>query len=293
MVSAADFLFRFCKILDSPKTGYNIKPETRIADARDYSHARGPAWKNRQKQVTGSALNSLCLERKIDPSNPMLARPFIMDILNAAATSQENTWLRDAEELFRPLENLEVVLDSDLAKPWQDFTDHMARRVRKGDMDPKADQKIIAEHVREMYQRHSRDIKSTGHSQTHGFTGRAIEVRQDTLRTLSRDFAASPTPEQLKTIFDSAAIARLRASYAYIYDHEKSKKYKSNGGWSRFPWDVALGGIDSELSTGIIMIELTRITADLCRIKAAALGPHKAVTINFYERFKLGGDRRR
>jgi hypothetical protein len=31
----------------------------------------------------------------------------------------------------------------------------------------------------------------------------------------------------------------------------------------------------------------------MCRIKAAALGPHKAVTINFYERFKLGGDRRR
>jgi hypothetical protein len=69
----------------------------------------------------------------------MLARPFIMDILNATAISQENNWLRDAEELFRPLENLEVVLDRDLAKPWQDFIDFMARRVRKGDMDPKAD----------------------------------------------------------------------------------------------------------------------------------------------------------
>jgi hypothetical protein len=183
--------------------------------------------------------------------------------LNATGTSQENTWLRDAEELFRPLENLEMVLDSDLAKPWQDFTDLIAKRVRKGDTDPKADQKIIAEHVREMYRRHSRDIKSSGHSQTHDFTGRAMEVQQDMFRTLSRDFAASPTPEQLQKYFrPGAEIARLRASYAYVYDHEKSKKYKSNGrGWSRFPWDVALGGIDSELSTGII--ELTRITADL------------------------------
>ncbi|KAJ7268673.1 RNA dependent RNA polymerase-domain-containing protein [Mycena haematopus] len=255
--------YQFCKILDSPKTGFNLRPETRTADAKQHGHARGPLWKNRDKTAIGPALNASCLERKVDRSNPSLARPFIMDVLNRAAMSQKDIWLKDAEDLFRQFEQREVTMDPDLEKPWHDFIEFVNQRVREGDKNPKSDLEAIGLHVVNMSRRHSEAIKSDA------FTDQAIEVRQDKLRLLSQDFAAAPTPAELCTIFDPVAIARLRASYAYIADFEK---YKNGLGWSRFPWDVASG--------------------DLCRIKADALGPNKAVTMKFYERFKLGGERR-
>ncbi|KAJ6499604.1 RNA dependent RNA polymerase-domain-containing protein [Mycena vitilis] len=269
-----ELAYKFCKILDSSKTGYNIKQDTRNADAKMYGHGRGPAWKNHQKEAAGFAMNTLPLMRKVDQTNPRLSRPFIMDVLGAAATSREEAWLTDAQRLFEEVEKEQVVFDPDLAKPWKDFADFVVGRVRKKDMNPKKDLVAIGEHVRNMYRRHSEEVrkgqpKSSSNTRG-GFTDRPIEVRQDALRTLSRDFAASPSPEQLLSIFDPVIIARLRASYAYIYDHEESSRFKD--GWTRFPWNMALG--------------------DLCKIKAAAAGPHKAVTVNFYERFKLGGDRR-
>ncbi|KAJ7128080.1 RNA dependent RNA polymerase-domain-containing protein [Mycena filopes] len=259
--------YQFCKILDSPKTGYNLRPEAREAAARDHGHARGPAWK--KKVVNGSAINSGYLERKVDPQNPKLCRRFIMDILNDAATNQKDRWLVEAEGLFHPFETGTVVPDPHLTKPWLDFAAFAVRRIYEKDNKPQADLILIGKHVARMYE-HAKTIKATARSQSqaHAFTEQAIETRQDTLRELSRDFAAAPSLNQMSSIFDPVCIARLRASYAYIYDHEKSMR-----GWSRFPWDVALG--------------------DLCRIKAAALGPHKAVTMGFYERFKLGGERRK
>ncbi|KAJ7770564.1 RNA dependent RNA polymerase-domain-containing protein [Mycena metata] len=259
--------YQFCKILDSPKTGYNLRPDTRIADARQYGHVLGPAWK--KKTASGNAINSAYLQRTINPENRSLCRKFVMDVLNDAATSQQNRWLADAEKLFLPFEKGAVVLDEDLARPWNDFQVFVNKRIRvQKDKNPKADLIAIGAHVAKMYER-CKAIKSKRQSGgQNAFTGQAIEIRQDTLRELSRDFASAPSLDQMTSIFDPVSLARLRASYAYIYDHQKS-----NGGWSRFPWDVALG--------------------DLCRIKAAALGPHKAVTMGFYERFKLGGERRR
>ncbi|KAF7350497.1 Dimethylaniline monooxygenase [Mycena venus] len=263
--------YQFCKILDAPKTGYELKQVTRNADAKVFGHARGPAWKNRNKEAAGIAMNTLCLERKVDTKNPKVSRPFIMDVLNTAATSQEAGWKRDAEAFFRLFEEREVILDPHLAKPWDDFEDFARRRGLDGDNKPNKDLAIIGKHVEDMYRRHSK--ARLGQSKNCSFTDRTIEYRQDTLRALSRDFAASPSPEQMFTLFDPVEIARLRASYAYVYDHKECQRYKlANSAWSRFPWDVAL--------------------RDLCKIKVDALGPHKAVTINFYERFKLGGDRR-
>ncbi|KAJ7145397.1 RNA dependent RNA polymerase-domain-containing protein [Mycena crocata] len=271
--------YKFCKILDSAKTGFTIKPETQRVDRQEYAHERGPEWKLRQKSKGndhGQSSNRQPLRRKVDPNNPLFARPFIMDVLNDVSQQQESSWLREAEQLFLPFEeSQECILDPHLTGPWNKFAEFAARRAEaRGDMG------IIMDHVREMYRRHSRDIKQQhGHSQSHqrlpqstqsnSFTDRAIEVRQDALRTLSRDFAAVPSAEQMSTIFDPTLIARLRASYAYMYDHEQNKRSK---GWSRFPWDMALG--------------------ELCKIKAAALGSHKAVTTSFYERFKMGGERR-
>ncbi|KAJ7039848.1 RNA dependent RNA polymerase-domain-containing protein [Mycena alexandri] len=257
--------YQFCKILDSPKTGYNLRRDTRNADARQFGHALGPAWK--KKTASGNAMNSAYLQRTVNPENRSLCRRFVMDVLNDAATSQQDRWLADAEQLFLPFEQRPVVLDEDLARPWNDFQAYVNERILEKDKNPKADLIAIGKHVAKMYER-CRASKSKGQSNAqNAFTEQAIEIRQDTLRELSRDFASSPSLDQMSSIFDPVCLARLRASYAYIYDHQKSNK-----GWSRFPWDVALG--------------------DLCRIKAAALGPHKAVTMGFYERFKVGGERR-
>ncbi|KAJ6631174.1 RNA dependent RNA polymerase-domain-containing protein [Mycena sp. CBHHK59/15] len=272
--------YQFCKILDSPKTGYIIRPETREADAKRHGHARGPAWKSRQKNkptdIHADESNSNHLQRQVSPTNPMLSRPFIMDILNDAATRQEHTWLRDAEQLFLPFETSPLIVDPHLTAPWEQYVAFAEKRARENTKDTRfrRDLGIIALHVKAMYNKHSRSIKASNKAAvltaTNSFSGRAIEVRQDTLRALSRDFAASPTPDQLTTIVDEALISRLRASYAYIFDQEQNQGHGK--GWSRFPWDVALG--------------------ELSRIKTTALGSHKAVTVGFYEKFKIGGGRK-
>ncbi|KAJ7136071.1 RNA dependent RNA polymerase-domain-containing protein [Mycena epipterygia] len=274
--------YQFCKILDSPKTGYIIRPDTRAADKKTYWHARGPAWKCRQNQKKDKdnddhrrvhESNIAPLQRRVDPKNPMVARRFIMDVLNDVALAQEDKWLSDAEKLFLPFETSGHILDPDLAQPWEMYKEFAERRAREKDTKPRLDLAIICAHVKAMYTRHSRDIKTPSYSkssQSNSFTGRAIEVRQDVLRTLSRDFAANPKPDELSTIFDPALIARLRASYAYVYDNERNTS-ENGKGWSRFPWNVALG--------------------ELCKIKSSALGSHKVVTMGFYERFRLTGDR--
>ncbi|KAJ7076077.1 RNA dependent RNA polymerase-domain-containing protein [Mycena belliarum] len=272
---------KFGKILDSPKTGYVIRPDARRADAELYTHSLGPAWKIRVKNGTkehtyANWSNSTPLQRKVDKKNPMLSRRFIMDVLDDEAQAQQDRWLADAEQLFLPFEKDEhTVVDPDLTQPWRTFTDFAAKSARDGDAKVSHDQAIIIQHVEEMYAKHKKEIKARSSKKgaqsdpSNPFTGRAIEVRQDVLRALSRDFAASPTPDKLETIYDPAQISRLRASYAYICD---SKHNARGNGWSRFPWDVALG--------------------ELCKIKATAAKSHKPVSMPFYERFKVAGNRR-
>ncbi|KAJ7275086.1 RNA dependent RNA polymerase-domain-containing protein [Mycena rebaudengoi] len=261
--------YQFCKILDSPKTGYTIRKETRTADSAAYGHARGPEWKDRMNKRTayGSAMNAGFLKRTLTAANSGLARPFIMDVLDQAAAHQENQWLKTIEELFLRADRAAPVLDPALVQPWDDYERFAEERRVLGDTAPRMDLSIICQHVKSMSWKRVLSHKSNGHK---AFTDRAIETRQDTLRALSKEFQAYPTVAQMKTIADPALIARLRASYAYKYDHEVNSNRGT--GWSRFPWDMALG--------------------DLCRIKATALGSHKAVTNRFYEHFRIGGDRR-
>lgn len=166
-----------------------------------------------------------------------------MDVLNAAARTQKDNWLCDLERLFLPFETSGQILDQVLAQPWKTYTTFADQQKQEGDPKPAMDRSVIEAHVKEMYARHKNALAGRAPDQTAaGFTGLPIEVRQDTLRALSRDFAAKPTPEQLQTIPDPTLIARLRASYAYLYDYEQNF-----GGWSRFPWNMALGGTLTEV----------------------------------------------
>ncbi|KAJ7074931.1 RNA dependent RNA polymerase-domain-containing protein [Mycena belliarum] len=70
----------FVKILDSPKTGYVIRPEMCKADAELYTHFLGPAWKIHVKNGTKEHtytnwLNSIPLQRKVDKKNPIRGGP--------------------------------------------------------------------------------------------------------------------------------------------------------------------------------------------------------------------------
>ncbi|KAJ7434748.1 RNA dependent RNA polymerase-domain-containing protein [Mycena galericulata] len=218
--------YQFCKILDSPKTGYKIKPKTRM--------------------------------RTIKADNPMLSRPFIMEVLNQAAVRQEDRWLADAEQLFLPFETSAPILDRDLAQPWEQYLEFAAKHARAGNTKPNDDLAIIAEHVQA-------DRKSNS------FTERKIEVRQDTLRMLSREFAAFPTADSLVTICDPVLIARLRASYAYLYDHRQYSGYGRRVGLvSRGTWR----------------------SGSCAESRPLLSAPSKAVSVRFYERFKIGGDKR-
>ena len=147
------------------------------------------------------------------------------------------------------------------------------------------DLKRIEDHVKASYQVHSNNKKAMstrltksksknsergggGGSGGADFTNCNIIDRQDVLRKSSKFFHEHPTPEEMEVITDWEEIARLRASYAYMYDLEVHK-YGRDGKqrWSRFPFDVA--------------------ARELCAIKANSLGPSKTVTCGFYEKYRM------
>ncbi|KAM6492722.1 RNA dependent RNA polymerase domain containing protein [Amanita muscaria] len=96
------------------------------------------------------------------------------------------------------------------------------------------------------------------------FTNLPITRRQDILRKVSKEFHEGPKPEEMQVYTSEMEIARLRASFAFIYDLECNKRRRK---WSRFPFDVA--------------------ARELCAIKASAAGPWKTVKGSFYEKFKM------
>lgn len=163
--------------------------------------------------------------------------------------------LADMDALFAPLKSQP---DPHLTQPWHDAIAHAERGSPDVVQAKQMDLSLIIDHVQRIFAEHQSTV------QTKNFTSLPIERRQDTLRALSKKFSDSPMIDEMNTIMDQATISRLRASYAYVYD---AQQRAGRGGWSRFPWNVAM--------------------RELCHIKASALGPFKTVTGGFYERFKL------
>ncbi|KAG5644364.1 hypothetical protein DXG03_008661 [Asterophora parasitica] len=249
--------YKFCKVLDAPKTGLKIKNGTYMVDMATYGATRGPMWKDKKPSKVKSEWHYVKNEpyTKRGPDSEFISGPFVMDVLDNQARKEKDRMLQILEEIFKPLEDM---TDQDLIRPWMDAVES----AKQGSPDlVRAKQKdllTIAQHVETMYEVHRKDVK-------HSFTTWAIERRQDTLRGHSQRFATFPTLKDMEVIMDAGSISRLRASYAYVYDLEQRRSFQQK--WSRFPWDVAL--------------------RDLCEIKAHSLGPSKTVTNSFYERFRL------
>ena len=167
------------------------------------------------------------------------------------------------------------IVDPDLIAPWLD-KEKMAEDFWEttGEMLPlwQFQRESIQSHVHIMSKRHKDALadKAASASSRDGkgaaFTKLPIEERQDIMRSLSKEFASAPSAAEM--FMSQEEIARLRASYAYYYDSyytDKSRVHQEK--WSRFPWSMAMG--------------------ELCAIKARAVGPSKALVMDFYDRMSI------
>jgi RNA-dependent RNA polymerase len=241
---------RFCKVLDGAKLGLTVIPEVFKKHCVEFNRS-GPVWKDtlkkNQKKAGSRSFNTTYLDR--GRGLPV----FVMDTLRECARQEKHkVWIL-VHERFQPGAGIR---DTDLIAPWLEAQE-LAQRESKEEKSTRrsTDLDKIAAHVAEVYESWKDRAKKAG-----SFTDLRINTRQDVLRRLSKKFASISTSQEL--LYSSTEIARLAASYAYLFDSQRAKS-----GWSRFPWDVAL--------------------RELCHIKAQALGPWKTVNGGFYDRFQI------
>jgi len=235
--------FRFCMVLDGFKTGMTVREEIEEWD-----------------RFRASGQNEQNLQR------PNFLGRFIMDELHKQAEDEGNHWLANIESHFEPPNRWRV--DEDLVTPWNNAIE-LSNRWATEEKNTRMKQELeaIAEHVRTVYTNHRSSLASPSKGLRNSpkkavpFTGQPIEIRQDAIRKLSREFVSFPPSGTF--LMQDEEIARLRASYAYKYDFENTRF--SN--WTRFPWDVAM--------------------RELGAIKARATGRHKTVAGEFYDFFNM------
>ncbi|OAX44361.1 hypothetical protein K503DRAFT_846492 [Rhizopogon vinicolor AM-OR11-026] len=235
--------YMFSSILDGTKSGLTVLPEVIKHDTQCY-HKRSPEWKEMIGEDSRQEINEVNAER------PRSMNEFVMDAILKHARKHRDTKMKQVDSAIAKIHE---VKDPSLMKPWHD-AESRARRVKDSNGDAavimEAELSKIRKHVKKMREEHKKRISPN-------FTGLKIQQRQNVLRSLARDFAASPDPSSF-LFFSSEEVSRLKASYTYIHEAHIS---------GHFPWDVAL----RELGT----------------IKARSLGPSKTVALGFYERFVL------
>ncbi len=252
---------RFCTVLDGAKTGKTLLQDKYSQDRNNetYGTRYTPPWKEIDRDYNAVQPTSSILLSRQDP------RPFVMDVLCEATEYHKDDCLRRLEERFN---SLPKVKDIDLITPWEDA------EARTNEMlsSPEDNIRIIGEahksamnaikaHVVRVYDFSAERLSSMRNVGTRASTGgvgvgvgvgtsrgsksgkrgrggadfshRGIESRQDILRRVSREFVDGP-PKEESFVFSQKEVARLRASYAYVYDWAK------RGGGTRFPWNVAL-----------------------------------------------------
>lgn len=202
-----------------------------------------------KKAVTTARMDNIIVER------PSHLRPFIMDQLQMHAKAKGEKEKIDADTKY---DSHTIYLDEQLAAPWREQQELAKRAQKLGCNFMAEDLTKIENHVHRMWETHRTEVINS--QRVGSFTDLAIETRQDILRKLSRQFASEPNEEAMFLSHDQ--ILHLKASYAYIYDFEKSPRK-----WTRFPWNVTM--------------------RQLTEIKAKATGRSTTVTAEFYERLAL------
>lgn len=237
-------------MLDGPKTGVSVCPEVFKQHREMFGGAAVPQCKEdlakgkrRGKQKDESLRKTMVRRRALGP--------FALDVLLRWARAEIDTLLGETELRAESLQ-FPVLLDEDLAGPWNRAKERAARVKRERDASMELELELIHAHV-------AASRKAWKDFIDQHFTSRSIVERQNHLRRLSKAFHSAPAG---LLYFDDDEVARVRASYAYVYDHGATESK-----WSRFPWDMSL-----------------RV---LCEIKAKALGPSKTMTQGFYSGMQM------
>lgn len=250
--------------LDGVKTGKAILPEVFKEDKKRFDK-EPPRWKGETEEET---------ERRRQRNQPRVARPpkmekFVMDYLYDQAGKEGNEWLARIDRLFYDVPR--SGLDEDLAAPYKKAVELAERwETEEKTNRMKRELEMLESHVKKVYDKHRAQLslsprKGKGSPSKGGssFSDLPIEIRQDKIRKVSKQFASFPAPNQF--LMADEEVARIRASYAYFYDFEK-KKYCGIQNYTRFPWDVAM--------------------RELCGIKART-ARYKPVSAEFYDQFKM------
>ncbi|KAE9397715.1 hypothetical protein BT96DRAFT_940723 [Gymnopus androsaceus JB14] len=234
------------------KLGYSNPSTVKLAYQKRYAHPIGPAYKEKlqlekMQKKNAAASNCLPLER----SSGFL--PFILDILVQEAGNKRRLWLEEIDQRFG-INSLDTRPDPTLTAPWTQFYNEAKQRQEDGILK---DLQLISKHVEAMYEERTAAYHR-GSSSDSFFSSQHITQRQDTIRDLSKRFSEHPEAKDLETLMEDRTIARLRASYAYIY------ALRMGHPSSQFPFDRAF--------------------KELCAIKAESSGLYKVCLLSMYER---------
>jgi RNA-dependent RNA polymerase len=286
----------FCTVLDGTKTGKTLLQDKYTQDRNNetYGTRYTPPWKELDRDHSiGGQSSSIALSRQFLP-------PFVMDVLCEEAQRLKDDCLRQLEERFNSLpkvKDLDLIAPwQDVEAHTKNLLSSPAQNVRITGEGFKSAMDAIKAHVVRVHDLSAKLINSTkknagpragtggvgvdvvgvgtsragarhgkGKSGKRGagadFSHRSIETRQDCLRRVSREFVGGPPAEETLVFSSKEEVARLRASYAYLYD------WTNHGGGSRFPWNVAFD--------------------ELGEIKLRARKDFKPISRDFYENMSI------
>lgn len=200
--------------MDSPRTAWRLKPDSRKKDESDWGPWSKPEWKHQQD----------IFRRRINLVNDGLK-------FNAAVPNVlDNLYRHGMQEFERQcevmnLKSMDACYDhiqrERLLMPWK-----RAEEWAKGDQAKEAELELIKQTVIGFRNDFNRIWASKN-----------LRRQQEDLMDLSRRFESEPPPSALP-LFSSPypdAIHEVKASYAYILDTEWNKLGKIGG----FPWRMA------------------------------------------------------
>jgi RNA-dependent RNA polymerase len=209
---------RFCKVLDSSKTGLSVLPEVLEQESR----WKGPTpfWKltaEEKSKISEDEADVLC-------RRTCGGKPFIMDTLAREATKAGKRKLEEVEKLFA-IEKQDGILDVHLEQPWLNAQKIAHRCLAEENITRmNRDLEKIKDHVKSIYELYKIVVGKEQSS----------HVQREKIRQLSREFASKPLSEEL--MMNKQDISRVRASFAYLYDSTQS----TGSRYSLFPWDMAM-----------------------------------------------------
>jgi hypothetical protein len=227
-------------VLDGRKTGKSVLKDVLNKHHREFGQKK-LLWKEASRKKSEG---ELAPDSNINPTRQPC---FIMEKLAMHGKVLERQHLAQLEQQKKSFKNEP---DPVLLKPKEEVERKIKNHRAKEEDDPahaaaadflEHDYKLLRNHVEAMYQQHRDDMREATlkHSEKArpttltgaAFTNLSIQTRQDILRKSSRNFHARPLEDEF-LVLTTAAVDRIKASYAYFYDSQQTQP-------TRFPWDVA------------------------------------------------------